>query len=220
MFDSGSVPLPIPQTFTSDLPAGPPKKLIVLAWMIEGVAVSVSASLAAYPLIAGGEGTIEKWLMAAPFLVIAFAELAKIPAVEAMLRLKGMVLPWVAGFAAVLICLNTFYTVSNGFERAHATKTKYIRAVEGEIADIDRQRTIVTEDRACLQLQKEVLNQQLADINRDEQKEAGDQRRICEEYARKGMPCSTRLPEIYQKYATQRQRITVDIESIKPSWTG
>jgi hypothetical protein len=136
MFYSAKMPIPIPQTFTSDSSSAPPKKLIVLAWLIEGVAVSVSASLAAHPLITGGDGTIEKWLMAAPFLVIAFAELAKIPAVEAMLRLKGMVLPCIAGLAAVLICLNTFYTVSNGFERAHAVKTRDIAAVQQEIASI------------------------------------------------------------------------------------
>jgi hypothetical protein len=194
----------------------PPKKLIVLAWLIEGVAVSVSASLAAHPLITGGEGTtIEKWLMAAPFLVIAFAELAKIPAVEAMLRLKGMVLPCVAGFAALLICLNTFYTVSNGFERAHETKTREIAKVQREIADLERQLVPTSKDRASLQAEKEILNRQLADINRDEQKEVTDQRRICEEYARKGMPCSTRLPEIYSKYAPQRQRVTAGIESIE-----
>ncbi len=165
MFDSGHVPLPIPQTFTPDSSSAPPKKLLLLAWSIEIVAVSVSASLAAHPLITGGEGTIEKWLMAAPFLVIAFAELAKIPAVEAMLRLKGMVLPWVAGFAALLICLNTFYTVSNGFERAHATKTSEIEAVKREIDDIKRKRGIFAEDIARLQAEKEALDQKLADLN-------------------------------------------------------
>jgi hypothetical protein len=133
----------LPESWTSDRHASspPPKKLICLAWLIEIVAVSVSASLAAHPLIAAGEGTIEKWLMAAPFLVIAFAELAKIPTDEAMLRLKGMVLPWVAGFAAVLICLNTFYTVCNGFERAHEAKTREIAKVQREIADLERQLT-------------------------------------------------------------------------------
>ena len=56
MFHSANVPLPIPHMFTSERFARsePPKKLIVLAWLIEIVAVSVSASLAAFPLIGGG----------------------------------------------------------------------------------------------------------------------------------------------------------------------
>jgi hypothetical protein len=216
MFHSANMPLPIPQMFTSERYArsAPPKKLILLAWSIEIVAVSVSASLAAHPLITGGEGTIEKWLMAAPFLVIAFAELAKIPAVEAMLRLKGMVLPWVAGFAALLICLNTFYTVSNGFERAHAAKTSEIEAVKREIADFERQLDPITLDTARLQSEKDSLKQQLADSNRREEKELETQRRICEEYARKGMPCTTRTPEINEKYTAERKRIIADIQSI------
>ena len=64
-----------------------------MAWLIEGVAVSVSASLAAHPLIAADTPLIERCLGAAPFLVITFAELAKIPVMKAIFRLKGMVLP-------------------------------------------------------------------------------------------------------------------------------
>ena len=81
MFHSTNMPLQIPQTFTSEEHAAPssPKKLILFAWLIEGVAVSVSASLAIQPLIAADTPLIVRWLGAAPFLVIAFAEMAKIP---------------------------------------------------------------------------------------------------------------------------------------------
>jgi hypothetical protein len=217
MFYSAKMPIPIPRTFTSDSSPTPPKKLIVLAWMIEGVAVSVSASLAGANAIAGGEGMIDKWLMAAPFLVIAFAELAKIPAVEAMLRLKGMVLPCIAGFAAVLICLNTFYTVSNGFERAHASKTEDIEAVKQEIASIDRQKRSITEDRARLQAGRESLNQQLADINNREQEEIG----LHTERAKAaGTFSKSVLDDIRREYERQRNPIVARIDLINTQLNG
>ena len=122
-----------------------------------------------------------------------------------MFRLKGMVLPCIAGLVTVLICLNTFYTVSNGFERAHAAKTRDIEAVKREIADIERDPQ--TKKKEGLQAERDSLKQQLADSKRREEKELETQRRICEEYARKGMPCSTRTPEINQKYAFERDRI-------------
>ena len=147
MFHSASKRLPIPRTFISDRQAfaTAPKKLIVFAWFIEAVAVSVSAGLAAHPLIAADNPAVEKWLGAAPFLVIAFAEMAKIPIVEAMFRLKGLVLPCIAAFGALLICLNTFYTVSNGFERAHATRPRTSRRSSGRSrTSIDKEQSSAT----------------------------------------------------------------------------
>ena len=140
--------------------------------------------------------------MAAPFLVIAFAELAKIPVVEAMFRLKGMVLPCIAGLVTVLICLNTFYTVSNGFERAHAAKTRESKRSSG------RSRTssgTIKLKKGRLQAERDSLKQHLADSKRREEKELETQRRICEEYASKGMPCSTRTPEINQKIRLEKK---------------
>lgn len=146
----------------------PPKKLIWIAWFIEVIAILVSLSLAVHPLLTAQDSLLNGWLGAAPFLVIAAAEISKIPLVEALFRMKGVFLRWVAFFGIVIVCLNTFYTVSNGFERAHNTKTKNIEEVKRTKIAAESEIDIITQQREKAVMEKTAADQKFKDIVQNE----------------------------------------------------
>ncbi len=202
----------------------PPKKLICIAWMIEIVAILVSLSLAVYPVVVAQNLLLNGWLGAAPFLVIAAAEFSKIPLVEALFRIKGLLLSALTSFAIVVICLNTFYTVSNGFERAHNAKTKNIEEVKREKLDAVKKIINVKSGLEKAESERNSIDQTLEDITRVEEKElSGYWDATNSLLAQKGhVLLKSRIDDIRRKYGKEkadllddRKRLSDHIDSLR-----
>lgn len=148
--------------------------LVSLAWAVEiiavviGLTISVVMGLATYNSFeqSGGagfvEGTAAILVTALPFILIAIVELCKIPLVFAFMAVKSLY--WrilFLGFV-LFLCLITFETMFNGFERNFANLNRAIdeRAVEN--ANFDQEKQLLEMRRA--QILKFTEDELLADV--------------------------------------------------------
>ena len=154
--------------------------LIRLAWTVEVIAVLIGLTISIVVSISANEsylnqdsvsliGNYSSVLVAGlPFLLIAVVELCKIPLTFAFMAVKNVFWRGLFLFFVAFLCLITFETMLNGFERnfsnlnyAIDTRKNDIENVESEIALLNRrqERTqVFTEE----DLTQEVESQQLS----------------------------------------------------------
>ena len=134
--------------------------LVSLAWAVEilavviGLTISVVMGLATYNSFeqSGGagfvEGTAAILVTALPFILIAIVELCKIPLVFAFMAVKSMF--WRILFLAfvLFLCLITFETMFNGFERNFANLNRAIDERGVENANFDQEKQLLDMRRA------------------------------------------------------------------------
>ena len=134
--------------------------LVSLAWAVEilavviGLTISVVMGLATYNSFeqSGGagfvEGTAAILVTALPFILIAIVELCKIPLVFAFMAVKSMF--WRILFLAfvLFLCLITFETMFNGFERNFANLNRAIDERGVENANFDQEKQLLEMRRA------------------------------------------------------------------------
>ena len=149
--------------------------LVKLAWVVEilavaiGLTISVVMGLATYASFeqSSGSGFIEGsaaiLVTALPFILIAVVELCKIPLVFAFMAVKNLFWRVLFLLFVLFLCLITFETMFNGFERNFANLNRAIdeRTVENanldsEIALLELRRaniTKFTEDQLVAELE-------------------------------------------------------------------
>lgn len=134
--------------------------LVRLAWVVEimavaiGLTISVVMGLATYNSFeqSGGagfvEGTAAILVTALPFILIAIVELCKIPLVFAFMAVKSLFWRSLFMIFVLFLCLITFETMFNGFERNFANLNRAIdeRAVEN--ANFASEKTLLEMRRA------------------------------------------------------------------------
>ena len=110
--------------------------LVRLAWVVEilavaiGLTISVVMGLATYNSFeqSGGagfvEGTAAILVTALPFILIAVVELCKIPLVFAFMAVKNVFWRSLFLIFVLFLCLITFETMFNGFERFWVEKIR------------------------------------------------------------------------------------------------
>lgn len=114
------------------------KKLLIAAWTHESMAASVGLSIAFatayYASAMGGADTLTAITGAMPFLMVAVAELCKIPLAAAAYHSQRF--SWRAIFTAGLIFLTviTFETMINGGERFFASSNHLIQELKTKFA--------------------------------------------------------------------------------------
>lgn len=134
--------------------------LVRLAWVVEvlavaiGLTISVVMGLATYNSFeqAGGagfvEGTAAILVTALPFILIAVVELCKIPLVFAFMAVKNLFWRSLFLIFVLFLCLITFETMFNGFERNFANLNRAIDERNLENASYDSERKLLEIRRA------------------------------------------------------------------------
>ena len=142
--------------------------LIALAWTVEviavliGLTISIVVALSAYDSIASEsnvsllDGTSAIAVAALPFVLIAVVEICKIPLTFAFMSVRNVAWRVMFLLFVLFLCLITFETMLNGFERnfsnlnrAIDSRKNEIESAESEIALLENRRDHVvrfTED--------------------------------------------------------------------------
>ena len=134
--------------------------LVRLAWVVEilavaiGLTISVVMGLATYNSFeqSGGagfvEGTAAILVTALPFILIAVVELCKIPLVFAFMAVKNVFWRSLFLIFVLFLCLITFETMFNGFERNFANLNRAIDERNLENANFDSEKKLLEMRRA------------------------------------------------------------------------
>ena len=123
--------------------------LIVLAWTVEiiavviGLTISVVVAVSAYYSFAsegvGGllDGTSAILVASLPFVLIAVVELCKIPLTFAFMSIRHIAWQTIFICFVVFLCLITFETLLNGFERNFSNLNRAIDVRKNQIENIN-----------------------------------------------------------------------------------
>ena len=121
--------------------------LIILAWTVEilavsiGFTISVMVSISAYQSFATSESvnlldeTSTIFIAALPFALVAAVELCKIPLTFAFMTASQRGWRILFLFSVLFLCLVTFQTMFNGFERNFSNLNRAIDSRKGDIED-------------------------------------------------------------------------------------
>ncbi|MGI2259194.1 hypothetical protein [Shewanella sp. GXUN23E] len=137
--------------------------LIRLAWTVEVIAVfigftisilmSVSAfnSVSSYENVSFIDSSSAVLIAGLPFLLVAAVELCKIPLVFAFMATKSLWWRSIFLFFVFFLCLITFETMLNGFERNFSNLSRAIDNRKNEILNVDTQIELLEKRRAHVQ---------------------------------------------------------------------
>ena len=136
------------------------KFLIQLGWTVEiiavviGLAISVVVSYSAYKSFPHEknavnllEGYFAMSVASLPFILVAVAELCKIPLTYAFMSVKNVAWRLLFLFFVMFLCLITFGTMFNGFERNFSNLNRAIDFRKNEIESLDSQIALLTQQK-------------------------------------------------------------------------
>ena len=140
------------------------KFLIQLGWTVEiiavviGLAISVVVSYSAYKSFPHEknavnllEGYFAMSVASLPFVLVAVAELCKIPLTYAFMCVRNIVWRLLFLFFVFFLCLITFETMFNGFERNFSNLNRAIDWRKSEIESLDSQIALLTRQKGYTQ---------------------------------------------------------------------
>jgi hypothetical protein len=135
--------------------------LIRLAWTVEVIAVcigfmiSILVSVSAFRSSTDSIGFLDSssavLIAGLPFLLIAVVELCKIPLVFTFMNVRSKYWRSIFLFFVLFLCLITFETMLNGFERNFSNLKRAIDNRNNEIINIDSQITLLEKRRSYAQ---------------------------------------------------------------------
>lgn len=107
-----------------------------IAWIVELIVVFIGLCIS-ISLVLNGNNLIGSFTLSAPFVMISLVELTKIPFVIGLWNAKKSFFMYL--LIICLLCLITFETLLNGFERAFSSINNQINLNEIEISKIENQ---------------------------------------------------------------------------------
>jgi len=107
-----------------------------IAWFVELIVVFIGLCIS-ISLIINGDNLISTFTLSAPFVMISLVELTKIPFVIGLWHAKKSFIMYLIMIS--FLCLITFETLLNGFERAFSSINNQINLNEIEISKIENQ---------------------------------------------------------------------------------
>ncbi|PKH07024.1 hypothetical protein [Moritella sp. Urea-trap-13] len=120
-----------------------------IAWLVEIIVVFIGLCIS-ISLMTSGNDLTSAFTLAAPFVMISLVELTKIPFVIGLWHSRKSFLMYLLIIS--FLCLITFETLLNGFERAFSSINRQINLSEIEISKIENQIKI-NEDNIAIALQ-------------------------------------------------------------------
>ncbi|MCG7587070.1 hypothetical protein [Photobacterium sp. OFAV2-7] len=107
-----------------------------IAWFVELIVVFIGLCIS-ISLVLNGDNLIGTFTLSAPFVMISLVELTKIPFVIGLWHSKKSFIMYL--LMLCFLCLITFETLLNGFERAFSSINNQINLNEIEISKIENQ---------------------------------------------------------------------------------
>lgn len=105
-----------------------------IAWVVELIVVFIGLCISV-SLVIGGDNWVSKLTLSAPFVMISLVELTKIPFVIGLWNAKKSFLMYLLIIS--FLCIITFETLLNGFERAFSSINNQINLNEISISEIE-----------------------------------------------------------------------------------
>jgi len=127
-----------------------------IAWIVELIVVFIGLCIS-ISLVTGGDSIISSLTLSAPFVMISLVELTKIPFVIGLWNSKKSFLMYLVIIS--FLCIITFETLLNGFERAFSSINNKINLKEISISQIENK--IHANDENILLAQEEYQAQTL-----------------------------------------------------------
>jgi hypothetical protein len=153
--------------------------LVALAWIVEvlavliGLTISIVVSVSAYNSFASADdvslldGTSAIVVAGLPFVLIAVVELCKIPLTFAFMSVRNVA--WRSLFLVfvVFLCLITFETMLNGFERNFSNLNRAIDARKNDIESVESEVLLLEKRREHIEkfTEEELLGE--VDVSRN-----------------------------------------------------
>lgn len=169
------------ESSASELPPPPGNRTLVLAWIVEGLAVATGLSLAVYAGLESGSLGHGTAMAVLPFLALAAVELAKIPLIGLAFRTQTWGWKVIATLALTIVTLATCANFVFGFERGFNERLRAVEAAEQKVVQLqaaqDQQQVRLGARQSDLQQQHAqiaALRQQRAELHsqRDKDSEA------------------------------------------------
>ncbi|ONG52120.1 hypothetical protein BKE38_15015 [Pseudoroseomonas deserti] len=113
-------------------PAG--NRVLILAWVVEGLAVLTGLVLAIYAGLEGGSSGQSTLMAMLPFLALSVVELAKIPLIAVAFRVRAWGWKVIATLALLAVTLATCANFIFGFERGFNERLRAVEHAEQAVA--------------------------------------------------------------------------------------
>ena len=172
-----------------------------IAWLVEIIVVFIGLCISV-SLLASGDNLVSAFTLSAPFVMISLVELTKIPFVIGLWHSRKSFPMYLLIIS--FLCLITFETLLNGFERAFSSINNQINLSEIEISKIENQIKI-NEDNIAIALQ---------DYNIKTQKIEEDKNRVNANYQsqytnelKRNQRLSKNIPQLRSSLSAKREQL-------------
>ncbi|MFT7682886.1 MAG: hypothetical protein ACI935_002370 [Moritella dasanensis] len=172
-----------------------------IAWLVEIIVVFIGLCISISLLTSGNDFT-SAFTLAAPFVMISLVELTKIPFVIGLWHSRKSFVMYLLIIS--FLCLITFETLLNGFERAFSSINSQINLSEIEISKIENQIKI-NEDNIAIALQDYNVKTQKIDSDKSTVN-ANYQSQYANELKR-NQRLSKNIPQLRSELATKRKQL-------------
>lgn len=172
-----------------------------IAWFVELIVVFIGLAIS-LSLLSTGNDLTTAFTLAAPFVMISLVELTKIPFVVGLWHSRKSFIMYVVIIS--FLCLITFETLLNGFERAFSSINNEINLKEIEISKLENQ-IKVNEDNIQVALQD--YNAKTENISSDKDRVQSDYKRQYASAVKRNQALSRNVPKLRSTLSTAREQL-------------
>jgi len=172
-----------------------------IAWLVEIIVVFIGLCISV-SLMASDDNLVSAFTLSAPFVMIALVELTKIPFVIGLWHSRKSFPMYLIMIS--FLCLITFETLLNGFERAFSSINSQINLSEIEISKIENQISI-NDDNIAIALQNYTLKTQKIDDDQNTVK--SDYKSQYASELRRNKRLSQNIPQLRRSLSNKREQL-------------
>jgi hypothetical protein len=173
-----------------------------IAWVVEIIVVFIGLAIS-ISLISTGNDLVTAFTLAAPFVMISLVELTKIPFVVGLWHSRKSFIMYVVIIS--FLCLITFETLLNGFERAFSSINNQINLSEIEISKLENQIKINEEN---IEVALQNYNAKTQNISSDKAAVQSDYKQQYASAVKRNQALSRNVPKLRSTLSTTREQLT------------
>jgi hypothetical protein len=179
-----------------------------IAWLVEIIVVFIGLCISISLATSGDSSTSNAFILAAPFVMISLVELTKIPFVVGLWHSRKSFIMYLVIIS--FLCLITFETLLNGFERAFSSINNQINLKEIEISQIENQIKINEEK---IEITQQNYNVKTKNISSDKVSVNSDYKKQYATAVRRNKTLSQNVPKLRSSLnAARTQLIQLKVE--------
>ncbi|QUM85703.1 hypothetical protein [Moritella sp. 28] len=172
-----------------------------IAWLVEIIVVFIGLCIS-ISLMSSGNDLSSTFTLAAPFVMISLVELTKIPFVIGLWHSRKSFLMYLLIIS--FLCLITFETLLNGFERAFSSINSQINLSEIEISKIENQIKINEEN---IEIALQDYNIKTQQIDNDTTKVNSNYKSQYASEVRRNKRLSKNIPQLSRALAAKKEEL-------------